>query len=104
MGIKIQKEESVDKYLDIKGKCGVFIFFINIFIYLMVLNLVDFVNFLCNIVLLFFDMFLCNGMLNEYLVIVFRDIGCNGVVVCRDLFCDDQFIGIQKVCVFVDGF
>lgn len=73
--------------------------------YLMVLNLVDFVNFLlCNIVLLFVDMFMCNRMLNEYLVKVLRDIGCNGDVVCKDLFCDDQFIGVQKVCVFVDGF
>lgn len=56
----------------------------------MVLNLVDFVNFLlCNIVLLFVDMFMSNGMLYEYLVIVLRDIGCSGGVVCRDLFCDD---------------
>lgn len=56
----------------------------------MVLNLVDFVNFLlCNIVLLFVDMFMCNRMLNEYLVKVLRDIGCNGDVVCKDLFCDD---------------
>lgn len=56
----------------------------------MVLILVDFVNFLlCNIVLLFVDMFMCNGMLNKYLMIVLRDIGCYCVVVCRDLFCDD---------------
>lgn len=45
----------------------------------------------------------CNGMLNEHLVTVLRDTGCNGVAVRRDLLCDDQVTGIQKVCVLADG-
>lgn len=42
-------------------------------------------------------------MLNEHLVTVLRDTGFNGVVVRRDLLCDDQLTGIQKVCVLADG-
>lgn len=103
MGTKTQKEESVDKYSDIKGKCGAFTSFTNTSTYSMASNSADLVNSSCNIASSFFDMPSCNGMLNEHLVTVLRDTGCNGVVVRRDLLCDDQLTGIQKVCVLADG-
>lgn len=63
-----------------------------------------FVNFpSCNIASSFVDMPPCDGMLNEHLVTVLRDTGCNGVVERRALLCDDQLTGIQKVCVLADG-
>lgn len=38
----------------------------------------------------FFDlMLICVGEFNNYLVKVFRDIRCNGVIVCRSLVYDD---------------
>lgn len=102
MGIKTQKEESVDKYSDIQGKCGAFTSFTNTSTYSMASNSADLVNSSsCNIASSFVDP--CNGMLNEHLVTVLRDTGCNGVVVRRDLLCDDQLTGIQRVCVLADG-
>lgn len=101
MGTKTQKEESVDKYSDIQGKCGAFTSFTNTSTYSMASNSADLVNSSCNIASSFVDMPTCNGMLNEHLVL--RDTGYNSVVVRRDLHCDDQLTGIQKVCVLADG-
>lgn len=89
MGTNTQKEESVDKYSDIQGKCGASTSFTNTSTYSMASNSADLVNSSCNIASSFVDMPTCNGMLNEHLVTVLRDTGCNGVVVRRDLFCDD---------------
>lgn len=44
--------------------------------------------FFCNVIVVLENMFICDGRLNEYLVSVLRDMGCNGVVVCKDLICD----------------
>lgn len=45
----------------------------------------------------------CDDRLNEHLVSVLRDTGCNGVVVRKDLICDSQLTGKCRECVLVDG-
>lgn len=104
MGTKTQKEEIVNKYSDIQGKFGSFTSFTNTSTYSMASNSADLVNFSsCNIALSFVDMPTCNGMLNKHLMTVLGDTGCYCVVVRRDLLCDDQLTGVQKVRVLADG-
>lgn len=68
--------------------CCFYIYYFNVIF--LVVNDLDLIIIIVFSVINFFDlMLICVGEFNNYLVKVFRDIRCNGVIVCRSLVYDD---------------
>lgn len=49
------------------------------------------------------QMSICAGEINNQSVKVFRDTGCNGVIVPKSLVNDDQLTRYHQMCVLADG-
>ena len=102
--VKSTKDAHTDKGSESQGKCGTFTSFTNTTTFSVATSSADIVNTSsCNVGTSLESMPTCDGILDEHLVTVLRDTGCNGVVVRRDLITEDQLTGNHRICVLADG-